>query len=113
MENITTKEIIQRFAEIQNISYEAANKLIGGDSEEEVLNNITNFTKQKMYSNLNRAQRRALQKQEKKQRKNKSQPSVEQITDIAQQLNYIDLIQKLRKLNEEKEKNGETTFEDD
>ena len=58
-------QLIQRFAEVQNISYEAANELIGGDSKEEVLSNITNFTKQKMYSNLNRAQRRALQKQEK------------------------------------------------
>lgn len=96
-------KLIERFAEIQQISYEEAAEKIGGANDEEILANIENFTKQTIIANnnikLNRAQRRALQKKLGKKNLN----DAEVISDTAQKLNYIDLIQRLKKLNEEKE----------
>ena len=114
------KEIIERFAAIQGISYEEANTMIGADTDEEVLKNLSEFTINKIKSHQakpNRAQRRALQK---KYGKNAVQASLEEqqaaINETAKKLNYIDLIQKFRALNERKakenEENGETTNED-
>lgn len=116
----TIIELIQRFAEIQNLSYEEAEKIVGGSSEEEVMKKITDFTVTKINGGvkLNRAQRRALAKKNKGQKNKQAQKSqIDEINDTAAKLNYIDLIQKLRKLNEEKakenEENGEPTIEDD
>ena len=65
---------------------------------------------------MNRAQRRALKKKVGAKRYAEMVADgdiVDAVSETAAKLNYIDLIQKLRKLNEEKEKNGETTIEDD
>lgn len=107
-EQMTTQQLIERFAAITNLSYEDANKAVGADTVEEILTNIRNFNKEKIYSQLpklNRAQRRAFNKKNKK--------SVDTISDYAKKLSYIDLIQKLRTLNEKEiEENGETATED-
>ena len=58
--------LIQRFATIQNISYEEAVKLVGDDNDDAILKNISNFTikeiQEKSNTKLNRAQRRELKK---------------------------------------------------
>ena len=100
-EKLTVEELIKRFAEIQKISIEEATQQIGGETEDEVLDNIKNFTINKINTNskLNRAQRRALAKKAGKKAKN----SAEAVSDTAKKLNYIQLIQKLRELNAKKE----------
>ncbi len=100
------KEIITRFAEIQNISQEEAVALIDGDSEEAILENIKNFTRQKIQDSLpplNRKQRRQLQKKAGK----KGRDTAQTVTSTAEKLTYINLIQKLRALNEKKENENE------
>lgn len=113
-------ELIERFAQIQNISIEEATEKIGATTAEDVLKNIQDFTIEKINSTrvpMNRAQRRALKK--KVGAKKYAEMVAESgdvttaISQTAQKLNYIDLIQKLRKLNKEKEENGETIIEDD
>ena len=113
-------ELIERFAQIQNISIEEATEKIGAATVEDVLKNIQDFTIEKINSTrvpMNRAQRRALKK--KVGAKKYAEMVAESgdvttaISQTAQKLNYIDLIQKLRKLNKEKEENGETIVEDD
>jgi len=109
---LTPKELYERFAEANNISIDEAEKLIGGNSSEQILNNISRYTlnqiRIKNNMPLNRAQRRALAKKAGKSGKN----AVETVTETATKLNYIDLIQKLRKLNEKKEKEKEENGED-
>ncbi len=118
-EQLNARELIERFAAIQGISYEEAEIKIGASTPEEILKNIQDFTTEKIKASeikLNRAQRRALQK---KYGKNAvlqatAQEQQDVINETARKLNYIDLIQKLRKLNEQKAKendNGETTNE--
>ena len=113
-------ELIERFAQIQDISIEEATEKIGAATAEDVLKNIQDFTIEKINSTrvpMNRAQRRALKK--KVGAKKYAEMVAESgdvttaISQTAQKLNYIDLIQKLRKLNKEKEENGETIIEDD
>lgn len=109
-EQVTTKqELIERFAKIQNISIEEANEKIGGETAEEVLKNLQDFTLNKIRNTqvpMNRAQRRALKK--KVGAKKYAEMVAESgdittaVSETAAKLNYIDLIQKLRKLNEEK-----------
>ena len=121
-EHLTVKELIERFAQIQNISKEEAQEQIGADTPEEVLKKIQDKTIEKINSTrvpMNRAQRRALKKKvgAKKYAEmvNESGDVVGAVSETAKKLNYIDLIQKLRKLNEEKEKeieeNGKTATE--
>ena len=100
-EKPTIKDLIERFAAIQKISIEEATQLIGGETEDEVLDKIKDFTINKINTNskLNRAQRRALAKKAGKKGKN----AAETVSDMAKKLNYIELIQKLRELNEKKE----------
>ena len=112
-------ELIKRFAEVQGIKYEEAEKLVGADTDEEIMNKITNFTVEKINGGvtLNRAQRRALAKKNKgKKKKVQFGNPITEINETAAKLNYIDLIQKLRKLNEEKakeiEENGESATEE-
>lgn len=119
-EKLTKEELIKRYADIQKITIEEANEQIGAETIEEVLKNIENKTIEKINSTrvpINRAQRRALKKKvgAKKYAEliNNGDDAVSVVSETAKKLNYIDLIQKLRKLNEEKEKNGETTIEDD
>ena len=119
-EKPTREDLIKRYAEIQEVSIEEAEAEIGADTVDKILKNIENKTIEKIRSQqpqLNRAQRRALKKKvgAKKYAEMiaESGDEVAAISETAKKLNYIDLIQKLRKLNEEKEKNGETTFEDD
>ena len=119
-ETPTKEELIKRYAEIQQLSIEEANEQVGAESIEEVLKNIENKTIEKINSTrvpMNRAQRRALKKKvgAKKYAEMVAEGGdvVDAVSETAKKLNYIDLIQKLRKLNEEKEKNGETTIEDD
>lgn len=119
-EKLSIDEIIERFAQIQNISKEEAKNLIGADTEFEVLKKINDYTIEKIRSKqpkLNRAQRRALKKKVGQQKYAEmianSGDEIAMINETAEKLNYIDLIQKLRKLNAEKEKeNGETVTED-
>ena len=120
MEN--TKELIERFASIQGISFEEAQAQVGADTEKEVMDKITQFTVDKINNGelrLNRKQRRALAKKNKGKNKKFASPQeqMEAINETAAKLNYIDLIQKLRDLNEKKvkenEEDGETTTEDD
>ncbi len=105
--------IISRFAEIQQISYEEADQLIGAATNDEIIKNIENFiiedVSQKNNFKLNRKQRRALAK---KQKNKNLKNEAEVITETAKKINYIDLIQRLRKLNEIKEnENYEGTTE--
>lgn len=112
-EQITTDQLLERFAQIQNMSIKDARKLVGADTVEDILNNISQFTKAKIQANnkpMNRKQRRAMAKKLGK----KGRTKAEVVTDAAEKLNYIDLIQKLRALNEKREKeieNNETASE--
>lgn len=122
-QHLSCDELIERYAQIQNISIEQAKEEVGAPTEEEILKKIQDKTIEKINSTrvpMNRAQRRALRKKvgAKKYAEmvNESGDVVGAVSETAKKLNYIDLIQKLRKLNEEKEKeieeNGETTTED-
>ena len=118
-ETPTKEELIKRYAEVQQITEQEANEQVGADTIEEVLKNIEQKTLEKIRSKqppMNRAQRRALKKKlgtrKYAEMVANGGDAVEAVTETAKKLNYIDLIQKLRKLNEEKEKNGETTIED-
>lgn len=103
-------DLIERFAEIQKISYEEAIKLVGADTDEEIMKKITDYTVTKINGGvkLNRAQRRALAKKNKgKKNQAEQKGQIEVINEAATKLNYIDLIQKLRALNEQKAKEME------
>ena len=95
------KEIITRFAQLYDLSYNDAAALVDGENEEEIMNKITSYSIQKIREKnnmpLNRKQRRGLVKKFGKDK-------FEAIKDTSTKLSYIDLIQKLRKLNEQKEK---------
>ena len=117
-EKLSRDELVQRYAEIQNITIEQAEQEVGAPTDYEVLKNIEEKTIEKIRKTqvpMNRAQRRALKKKvgaKKYAEMVANGDVVETISETAKKLNYIDLIQKLRKLNEEKEKeNGETTTE--
>ena len=100
-------DLIKRFAEIQGIDYAEAEKQVGADNDEEIMKKITDFTVAKINGcvKLNRAQRRALAKQNKGKKAKMAQKSqIDEINETAAKLNYIDLIQKLRELNEKKAK---------
>lgn len=108
-EKLTKKELIERYASIQGISYEEAELQIGAPTEEEILKKIQDKTVEKINNTqvkLNRAQRRALQKKYGKNVALEMTPKdqMDAINETAKKLNYIDLIQKLRKLNEQKSK---------
>lgn len=112
-------DLIKRFAEIQKMDYAEAEKLVGADTEEEIMKKITDFTVQKINGGitLNRAQRRALAKKNKGKKAQMAQKSqIDEINETATKLNYIDLIQKLRVLNEKKakeiEEDGDAETED-
>ena len=110
-EKLSSKELIERYASIQNISYEEAEAAIGAATEEEILKNIQEKTIEKInatHASMNRAQRRALKKKVGAKKYNEMfYNPAEIINETAAKLNYIDLIQKLRKLNEEKEKQND------
>lgn len=117
---LSKEELLERYAQIQGIEVEQAKEEVDASTVEEVLQKIQNKTLEKINSNrvpLNRAQRRALKKKvgAKKYAELLAQEGneVAAVSETAKKLNYINLIQKLRKLNEEKEKNGETTTEND
>ena len=118
---LSKQELIERYASIQQISIEEAEKQVGAPTEEEILKKIEQKTIEKINGTrvpMNRAQRRALKKKvgaKKYAEMVADGDVVETISDTAKKLNYIDLIQKLRKLNEEKEQeeDGKTTIEDD
>lgn len=119
-EKLTAHELIERYAQIQGISYEEAELQVGAPTEEEILKKIEQKTIEKINSTrvpMNRAQRRALKK--KVGAKKYAEMIAESgdvttaVSETAQKLNYIHLIQKLRELNKEKEENGETIIEDD
>lgn len=119
-ENLTVDELIRRYAEIHEISYEEAKSQVGAPTEEEILKNIQEKTLEKIRSfnpPMNRAQRRALKKKVGAKKYAEltanNDDAVSVITETAKKLSYVDLIQKLRKLNEEKKNNGETISEDD
>lgn len=101
-------QLIERFAEIQGITYEEAEEKISASTDEEILKNIERITleaiKAKNALPLNRAQRRALKK---KSGKHNNAATSEIIADTAKKLEYIDLIQKLRALNEKNAKENE------
>ena len=117
--NLSREELLQRYAEVNGVSIEDAEKEVGAESLDEMLKNIEDKTLQHIREKqppMNRAQRRALKKKlgAKKYAEmvGENGDVVEAVTETAKKLNYIDLIQKLRKLNEEKEnENGETTIE--
>lgn len=115
-EKPTKKELIERYAKIQNISIEQAEEEIGAPTEEEILKKIQDKTIEKINSTrvpMNRAQRRSLRKKvgAKKYAEMVAENGdvVSAVSETAKKLNYIDLIQKLRKLNEEK---GEQDYGD-
>ena len=108
---ITKEELIERYAQIQNISIEQAEEEVGAPTAEEILKKIEDKTIEKINSTrvpMNRAQRRALKKKlgAKKYAEMVAESGdiVGAVSETAQKLNYIDLIQKLRQLNEQKEK---------
>lgn len=113
---LTARDLIERYASIQGISYEEAELQIGAPTEEEILKNIEKKTIEKINSThvpMNRAQKRALKKKvgAKKYAEMVAEGGdvVGAVSETAKKLNYIDLIQKLRKLNEEK---GEQDYGD-
>ena len=115
-EELTSEELIRRYAEIQKISIKEAKEQIGAETPEKVLKNIQEKTIEKINSTrvpMNRAQRRALKKKvgAKKYAEMvaESDDVVTAVSETAAKLNYVDLIQKLRKLNEEK---GEQDYGD-
>ena len=119
---LTERELIERYATIQGISYEEAELQVGATTADEILKNIENKTIEKINSTrvpMNRAQRRALKK--KVGAKKYAEMVAESgdittaVSETAQKLNYIHLIEKLRDLNEKKENEnyGETIIEDD
>ena len=115
-EELTSEELIKRYAEIQKINIEEAREQIGADTPEKVLKNIQEKTIEKINSTrvpMNRAQRRALKKKvgAKKYAEMVAENDdvVTAVSETAAKLNYVDLIQKLRKLNEEK---GEQDYGD-
>ena len=115
---LTRQELIERFAEIQQISVEEAEQQVGAPTEEEILKKISDKTIEKINSTrvpMNRAQRRALKKKvgAKKYAEMIAEGNdvVGAVSETAKKLNYIDLIQKMRKLNAEKE--NEDYGEDD
>lgn len=121
MADITRQELIERYAQIQNISIEEAEEQIGAPTEEEVLKKIEQKTIEKINSQrvpMNRAQKRALKKKvgAKKYAEMVAESGdiVTAVSETARKLNYVNLIQKLRALNEKKEneENGETIIED-
>ena len=119
-EKLSAQELIERYAKLYNISIEQAKQEIDAPTEEEILENINKRTIEYIRSKqppINRAQRRALKKRMGAKKYAQVQAEngdvISAVTDTAAKLSYIDLIQKLRKLNEEKEKNGETTIEND
>lgn len=121
MADITRQELIERYAQIQNISIEEAEEQIGAPTEEEVLKKIEQKTIEKINSQrvpMNRAQKRALKKKvgAKKYAEMVAESGdiVTAVSETARKLNYVNLIQKLRALNEKKEneENGETIVED-
>lgn len=120
-EQLSVQELIERFAQIQNISKEEAQEQIGADTPEEVLKKIQDKTLEKIRSTqipMNRAQRRALKK--KVGAKKYAEMVAENgdiaaaVSETAAKLDYIDLIQKLRELNakKENEENGEEENKD-
>ena len=118
--DLTVDELIERFAQIQNITKEEAREQVGADTPEEVLKKIQDKTIEKINSTrvpMNRAQRRALKKKvgAKKYAEMVSESGdvVTAVSETAAKLNYVDLIQKLRKLNKEKNENGENIDEAD
>ena len=101
-------KLIERFAEVQQMSYEEAEKLLGTGTDEELTEKIQDIITKQIYEKnnfvLNRKQRRALAKKSgNKALKYKNSDVLNEVSQTAQKLDYIDLIQKLRKLNEEKE----------
>ena len=110
MADITRQELIERYAQIQNISIEEAEEQIGAPTEEEVLKKIEQKTIEKINSQrvpMNRAQKRALKKKvgAKKYAEMVAESGdiVTAVSETARKLNYVNLIQKLRALNEKKE----------
>lgn len=108
-------KIIERFAEVQGITYEEAEAAIGAPTDEEIIKNIEQFTinaiNEKNQVHLNRKQRRALKKKmgAKKYEEWVSTHgnTIDTITETTKKLDYIDLIQKLRALNEKENEENE------
>ena len=98
------KEIITRFAQLYDLSYDDAVALVDDETEEGMMNKITSYIAQQIKSKnkivLNRKQKRKLMKKAGKQ----GRDQLNTISDTSTKFGYIDLIQKLRKLNEQKEK---------
>ena len=120
-EKLTKKELIERYAQIQQISVEEAEEQVGAPTEEEILKKIQDKTLEKIRSTqipMNRAQRRAFKK--KVGAKKYAEMVAENgditaaVSETAAKLDYIDLIQKLRALNakKENEENGEEENKD-
>lgn len=98
---LSTKELIERFASIQKMSFEEAEATIGGETVDVILNNIKHYTVAKIREKntpQNRKQRRAMAK-----KFGVGADKWELAAEYAVKLNYIDLIQKMRELNEKKE----------
>ena len=67
-DKLTSEQLIQKFASINNISEIEAKNLIGAETEEEILKNIEHYTLSRINEQmpkLNRQQRRALEKKKK------------------------------------------------
>lgn len=119
-EQLSSQELIERYAKLYDISIEQAKQEIDAPTREEVLENIQKRTIEYIRSKqppMNREQRRALKKKMGSKKYIEVQQEqgnvIDAINETAAKLSYVNLIQKLRKLNEEKEKNGETIIEDD
>ena len=97
-EKPTRQELLERFAEIEKVTVEEAEQMVGGETEDKILDNIAQYTINKINGRpLNRAERRKLKK---KTGKRYNGNIKEDITKI----NYINLIEQLRELNEQKQK---------
>lgn len=104
---LTTENLLERFALVEGISKDEAEKRVGADTVEEILEKIKKLNEEKMaqqFAPLNRKQRRALAK--------KNKGTAETVSDVAKKFAYINMIQKLREMNEKESNNNEDSTED-
>lgn len=98
----TKEELINKFAQVQQITIKEAQETIGAETPQEILQNIKKFTQNKIKSHMNRAQRRAAARKKGKKGKSK-RGGIADVAKAVTKINYIDLIQRLRELNKKRE----------
>lgn len=110
----TLEQVKKRFSEVTGLTLEEVEKEIGAATEEEVLQNIQEYTRKQIQARMpamNRAQRRALAKKQGK--KTLSKTATDVIAETTKKINYIDLIQKIQALNKKREEEEGEIYENE